>query len=146
MDFGSAPWSLQEVHAPAPIELLVCWTDTAHHSSHATHAPLQQRRDDPEVRMHMAALADLARVAATAVGSGDVDVLGRCMNAGFEHRRALLSLDPAHVELVEQLQQRGSAATYTGSGGAVVALAPDLGPLRAWARERGLGAVTTVLA
>jgi glucuronokinase len=146
MDFGSARWSVQAVHPPAPIDLLVCWTDAARRSSHATHAPLQERGDDPDVRERMAALALLAREAAAALQTGDVDAVGQCMDAGFEHRRALVSLDPAHVEIVEHLRRLGGAATYTGSGGAVVALAPDLAPLRRWATERGFGNVTTTVA
>ena len=139
MDFAREPWSVEAVHPPKPIDLLVCWLDGAHRSSHATHAPLQDRRDDPDVRDHMGALADLARAAAAAVQAGDAAELGRCMDAGFEHRRTLIALDPAHVELVEQVRELGAAATYTGSGGAVVALAAELSPLRRWATARRIG-------
>jgi glucuronokinase len=118
MDFASTPWELREVHPPAPIEMLVCWTDAARRSSDATHAPLQQRREDPEVRGHMAALAVLARDAAGAVEAGDLDAFGLAIDAGFEHRRALVALDPVHIELVEGLRALGAAVTYTGSGGA----------------------------
>lgn len=145
MDFGSEPWSVEPVQPPASIELLVCWTGAARQPSHATHAPLQDRRDAPDVRDHMAALAVLAHEAAAALRLGDVDGLGRCMHAGFEHRRALVPLDPSHVELLEQLRRLGAAATYTGSGGAVVALAHDLEPLRRWAAEHRVEHVTTML-
>ncbi|MEY2592019.1 MAG: glucuronokinase [Acidimicrobiaceae bacterium] len=145
MDFGSGSWSIRAVHPPAPIDLLVCWTDAARRPSHATHAPLQDRRDEPEVRERMAALAELARQAASALQAGDVDTVGQCMDAGLEHRGALVSLERAHVELVEQLRRLGAAATYAGSGGAVVALAPDLTPLRDWATQLGLRNVTTAV-
>jgi glucuronokinase len=145
MYFGAEPWSVEVVHPPAPIELLVCWTDAARQPSHAIHGPLQDRRETPEVRARMALLASLAFDGAAALAAGDADALGRCMDAGFEHRRSLVTLDPAHVEIVEQLRGLGAAATYTGSGGAVVALARDLDPLRGWASDRGLGNVTTAL-
>jgi glucuronokinase len=109
------------------------------------HAPLQARRDEPEVRRRMDALATLARDATSALQVGDVDEVGRCMDAGFEHRRVLFALDPPAVEIVEGLRELGAAATYTGSGGAVVALARDNGRLRDWAATHDLDTVTTLL-
>jgi len=146
MDFASTPWALTEIHPPTPMELLVVWTDAARRPSHTTHAPLQQRRDDTDVVQHMHALGQLARNAAAALTAGAVDEFARLVDEGFEHRRALLALDPAHVELVEELRRLGAAATYTGSGGAVVALAADLDQLRDWARKRGLGTAVATLA
>ena len=143
MDFASTPWSVRAVRPPVPIDLVICWTAAAHLPSHATHAPLQDRRDDPAVRAHMADLAVLAREAAAALEAGDFDRLGQCMDTGFEHRRALMPLDPVNVELVEQLREIGAAATYAGSGGAVVALGPEPARLRRWANERGLECITT---
>jgi glucuronokinase len=145
MELGSEPWLVRAIRTPAPVDLFVCWTDVAGRSSHETHAPLQARRNDPDVRDHMRALAALAREAAAALEAGDVGALGHCMDDGFEHRRALVSLDPAHVELVEDLRRLGAAATYTGSGGAAVAVAPDLGPLRGWAAARGLRHLSTTI-
>ena len=145
MDFGDGGWSVEAVHPPTPIELLVCWTDRASAPSQTTHAPLQRRRADPSVREHMAQLGRLAHDAAAALRAGDVPGLGECLDAGFEHRRELVALDPAHVAIVDGLRELGASATYTGSGGAVVALAPDVAPLRAWAAEQHLGAVVTAL-
>jgi len=146
MDFASTPWALTEIHPPTPMELLVVWTDAARQPSQTTHAPLQQRRDDNDVVLHMHALGELARRAAAALTAGAVDEFARLVDEGFEHRRALLPLDPVHVEVVEELRGLGAAATYTGSGGAVVALAADLDQLRDWARKRGLGAAVATLA
>ena len=145
MDFGGESWSVERVAPPAPVELLVCWTRRSASPSHVTHAPLQHRRHDPVVREHMASLARLAHEAAGALRRGDLEVLGRCLDEGFEHRRALVPLDPRHVEIVEGLRARGAHATYTGSGGAVAALSPDVPALRAWALGHGLGAVVTTL-
>jgi glucuronokinase len=143
MDFASTPWCLRAVRPPVPIDLVICWADGSHLPSHATHAPLQGRREDPAVRAHMANLAELAHEATAALEEGDVDRLGQCMNTGFEHRRALVPLDPADVELVDQLREIGAAATYAGSGGAVVALGPDQTRLCRWADERGFACITT---
>jgi glucuronokinase len=143
MDFAATSWSVRAVRPPVPIDLVICWTDTAHRPSHATHAPLQARRDDPDVREHMADLAVLAREATAALETGDLDRLGQCMNTGFEHRRSLMPLDPENVDLVERLRAVGWAATYAGSGGAVVALGPEPARLRRWATERGLKCITT---
>jgi glucuronokinase len=145
MDFGDEPWSVEPVHPPAPVELLVCWTRAVSAPSQATHAPLQQRAHDPTVRAHMASLARLARDAAGALRTGDVGELGRCLDEGFDHRRALVRLDPTHEAIVDGLRAQGASATYTGSGGAVAAVAPHLPPLCAWATNRGLGALLTTL-
>jgi glucuronokinase len=145
MDFAAEQWSVQPVRPPEPIELLVCWSDTPPHSSDATHAPLQARRGDRDVRERMATLAAIARDAASALEAGDIGALGTCMDTGFEHRRALVPLDPSHVALVDAMRGLGAAATYTGSGGAVVALAVDVAPLRDWVAARGLRSVTTTL-
>lgn len=142
VDTATRPWSVEPVRAPAPVDALVCWT-AAGRSSHTTHGPLQRRRDDPDVRRHMAELAALAHRVADALRAGDVDDVRACVDAGFEHRRAVVPLDPAHVALVEHLRGLGASATYTGSGGAVLAVAGDLEPLRRWAADRGVAHVAT---
>lgn len=146
MELGGHPWIHTVVHPPAPIELFVCWTSEARRPSGAMHATLRAHRDEPAVRTRMSELAVLAREAADALSRGDVPLLRRCVDEGFEHRRALVPLEPAHVALVDGLRALGAAATYTGSGGAAVALADDLQPLRDWAIERGLGCVVTTVA
>jgi glucuronokinase len=145
MDFGRDPWRVEPVQPPSPLDLFVCWTDAGRRSSDATHAPLQQRRDDPDVRTRMAALAGLAHEAAAAVRAGDVATLGTCLDAGFRLRRELVPLEPAHVALVDALRALGAAVNYTGSGGAVVALAPAVEPLERWAAAQRLGWCTTRL-
>jgi glucuronokinase len=145
MDFETVPCAVRVVRPPEPIELLICWAHAHHRPSHATHAPLQARRHDPDVGERMRALATLAREATAALEAGDVERLGSCMDAGFEHRRALVPLDRANVELVEQLRAHGAAATYAGSGGAVVALGPDPARLQRWAYERRLAFTTTTI-
>jgi glucuronokinase len=145
MDFGDERWSVEAVHPPVPVELLVCWTDASPAPSQATHAPLQQRAGDPAVRERMASLARSAHDAATALHAGDIGALGACLDAGFDHRRALVPLDPSHVAIVDGLRALGASATYTGSGGAVVAVAGEVEPLRTWAVQQGLGALVTTL-
>jgi glucuronokinase len=143
VDAGTTPWRVEPVRAPRPVGAFLCWTAAGRQPSQRTHGPLQRRRDEPELRRRMAALATLARDAAAALRAGDLPALRTAIDAGFEHRRAVVPLDPAHVELVEGLRALGAAATYAGSGGAVVAVVDDEGPLRRWAASRGLGHLST---
>lgn len=84
----------------------------------------------------MASAADAGRAAADAIGRGDAAALGRAMDATFDARARVYSLDPAHVEMIEVARSAGAAANYTGSGGAVTVLATDD---RAAAALRGIG-------
>ncbi len=56
---------------------------------------------------------------------GDVVALGAAMDETFDQRASVMSLDPAHVEMIEVARDHGASANYTGSGGAVIVLAPD---------------------
>ncbi len=73
----------------------------------------------------MALAADAARSAADAIARYDVEALGAAMDATFDQRTRVFTLDPRHVEMVGVARANGASANYTGSGGAVIVLAPD---------------------
>jgi glucuronokinase len=70
----------------------------------------------------MAELADLARGARRALLERDLRAFARCVDASFDARRRMLSLDQRHVEMIECARAAGASANYTGSGGAIVAV------------------------
>ncbi|MDQ6607820.1 MAG: hypothetical protein M3Z06_14895, partial [Actinomycetota bacterium] len=70
-------------------------------------------------------LARAARAARDALLAGDAVELCRSVDASFEARRAMLVLDPRHVEMIELAQAAGASANYTGSGGAIVCVCRD---------------------
>ena len=106
-----------------PSGLFVAYRAEAAADSGQVHAALDP--DDPAVRHAMQRAADAARMAAEAIDARDVAALGAAMDETFDQRAAVMSLDPLHVEMIDVARAAGASANYTGSGGAVVVLAPD---------------------
>lgn len=118
-------------------KLLVAWLDeAAAHSGHA-HQTVAERhaRGDLEVVETMAEIASLAHAARRALAEGDHAALGALMSRNFDLRRRIYSLDPRHTALIECARDHGLHANYTGSGGAIVAVADDAAATDALARE-----------
>ncbi len=86
------------------------------------HSDLRSRFEagEPAVVEAISRLAAEARRARDAVVAGDAAELGGAMDASFDARRAIASLDPRHVGMIELARELGAAANYTGSGGAIV--------------------------
>jgi hypothetical protein len=87
----------------------------------------------------MAAAADAARQARRALHRGDHVGFARQLDATFDARRSMMQLDPRHVAMVLAARRCGAAANFTGSGGAIVAAAPD--PAGLTAAEAALAAL-----
>ena len=107
--------------------LVVGYRPDAAADSGVTHAPIHERFDagEPAVVETMAAIAALAREGPDALLSGDRARLGQLMDRNFELRRRIYELDPRHTEMIEAARSVDAAANFAGSGGAVVALAPE---------------------
>ena len=73
----------------------------------------------------MRTLTGAAHDAARAIGGGDHAALCAGVDASFDARRSMLTLDPRHVEMIECARAAGAAANYAGSGGAIVAVCTD---------------------
>lgn len=86
----------------------------------------------------LAALADVARVAADAFEAGDAVALEAAMGESARLRDELAPLPPAHNALADELRHAGFTPNSTGSGGAVVALVRDASKLRALRVDRVL--------
>lgn len=126
MEFGEAPryerlggWVLP------PIAL--AWRANSAQDSGPVHAELRARfeRADPVVRAAIDALAQAARSARAALHQSDLDRFARCVDASFDARAQIMSLDPRHVSMIDLARSAGAAANYTGSGGAIVAVCRD---------------------
>lgn len=118
---------------------LIAWRAEAAGHSGDIHSSLRERHDrgEPAVRETMAALASAARDARDALLDGDLERFGRCVDQTFELRRLLFKLDALCVEMVEVARACGTAANYTGSGGAIVAVCRGDEQLDAAARALG---------
>jgi glucuronokinase len=108
-----------------PRGLFVAYRGDTASDSGQVHAAVDP--SDPAVRDAMRLAADAARAAADAIEAEDVRALGASMDDTFDQRAAIMTLDPAHVEMIQVARAAGASANYTGSGGAVVVLATDGG-------------------
>jgi glucuronokinase len=128
MDFGSSGPATVRTLDPALLPpLVVAWrADSGGHSGDV-HAPLRDRHagGEPAVLDAMRALTGAAHDAARAVSDSDHAALCAGVDASFDARRSMLTLDPRHVEMIECARAAGAAANYAGSGGAIVAVCTD---------------------
>jgi glucuronokinase len=111
----------------APVPLVVAWDPAAASPSSRYHADLRRRFDegDPGVVAAMEELAGLAREAATAVERGDAVALADRVGATWRVRRGLGAVAPTQEALVAAAASVGLTATSAGSGGSIVAVAPE---------------------
>ncbi len=55
----------------------------------------------------------------------DMQRVGELINANFDKRREIYSINPDNIDMVEQARSLGCSAKFTGSGGAIVGTYPD---------------------
>jgi glucuronokinase len=131
MDFGRRPPVARPLDPSLLPPLVIAWRGDSGGHSGDVHAPLRDRHaaGEPAVLRGMRTLRRAAHDAADAVAAGDHRTLRCSVDASFDVRRSMLSLDPRHVEMIEAARAAGAAANYAGSGGAIVAVCAD-GPHR----------------
>jgi glucuronokinase len=107
--------------------LVVAWSADAGAESGPVHPDLRERyrQGDAAVVEALASAATAAHDARAALLTGDHDRFRACVDATFDARQRMMSLDPRHVEMVSVARAAGAAANYTGSGGAIVAVCRD---------------------
>jgi glucuronokinase len=135
MDFAAGGGYEQLDRALLPA-LVIAWRQDAAAISGAVHGGLRDRyqRGEPLVHESITALAASARAARDALVARDPSGFARCVDQTLELRARMLELDPRCVEMVRTARSAGAAANYTGSGGAIVAVAPDAARREAVAR------------
>lgn len=95
---------------------------------------------NPALRRAMERAGEAGRAAADAIDRGDVEALAAAVDATFDQRAGVYTLDRAHVEMVEVARASGASANYTGSGGSIIVVPVDpLGAARARAALLDLG-------
>lgn len=107
------------------IPLYLAWSTDASAPSGEAHGALQAG-SPPGVEV-AEAFAGLAEDAAAGLETGDVHRLKIAIDASFDLRREIMSLNPAQEELVHRARRHGACANYAGSGGAVVGVLPKNG-------------------
>jgi glucuronokinase len=127
MDFRSGVYEPLDPGLLPP--LFLAWNLDASGPSGVTHSDLRARyeRGDPAVLTALEELAEHARAARGALLAGDHGAFAGCLDASFDARRRMLTLDERHVAMIELARTRGASANYTGSGGAIVGCCEDDG-------------------
>ncbi len=111
-------------------------TDVAELSA-VTHTDLRERwkLGDSVVVEGMNECARLAEQARDLLMAGRGSELGELMDANFEARRSMCSLDPVDVRMVEIARKHGGHSKFAGSGGAIVGMYPGDESCAAMAKE-----------
>ena len=96
-------------------------------SSDVFHNDIRARYDrgDPEVTEAMSYWAGLTLCARDALLAGNRKELGVILNANFDRRRAIYSIHPDNLAMIDAARATGASAKFTGSGGAIVGLFED---------------------
>lgn len=127
MDFGAEPPRFTTLDPALLPPLLVAWRLASGGHSGAVHAPLRDRfaAGEPVVRESLRELGRLAAGAHDALTRSDHFTFAACVDASYDARERMLTLDERHTEMVRCARAGGAAANYTGSGGAIVAVCHD---------------------
>lgn len=134
------PIAVTTIERHIELPLFVAWAPSAAETSNTVHRSLRRRFDggDPKVQAAMAALADQATRARSAIETSDLAGLGDAMSRTLDIRMAIIDVGAAQRKLVEIGRRGGASVNSAGSGGSVVGLVGDaveLGELRsAYAR------------
>lgn len=142
MDFGPTPWLLSPLDPAAVPPLLLGWPARTGAPSGVAHGALARRwqAGDPAVQAALADCAALAAEGAARLRRGELD-LRDLVDENLVLRQRLMTVDPADLAAAAAARALGAGAKLAGSGGALVATAPDPTALSqvegAW-RELGL--------
>ncbi|MFN0087957.1 MAG: mevalonate kinase [Blastocatellia bacterium] len=95
--------------------------------SEVFHNDIRKRYDsgEPLVVEAMATFADLARQARECLLRGDHQTLAGLMNRNFDTRRAIYTLNPKHIRMIELARELGASSKFAGSGGSVIGTYTD---------------------
>ncbi len=113
------------------IPFFVAWTESPEPSG-VVHADLRQRmaaESAGALRDAMHRSADCARRAREAIVSHSVHDLKEAINATYDLRASMMTLDPRHASLVAAARAHGASANSAGSGGAIVGVLPKAGEI-----------------
>ena len=107
--------------------LFVAYRAELAEGSEVTHSGLRVRfdRGEPAIVNAMKKFASFATQGRQALLDGDTGELTRLIDANFDLRQRICTLNPRQVEMVEAARKLGCPCKFAGSGGAVVGLYRD---------------------
>jgi glucuronokinase len=65
-------------------------------------------------------IAGLADEGAEAIKARDHKLLGKLINANFDNRAKIMTINPNNLEMINTARNCGASASFTGSGGAII--------------------------
>jgi len=133
MDFNREVFEKQGygVYEPLDVKLLprlyIAYREDLSKVSGKVHSDIRQRfdRGEPAVVNAMRFWAALTDKVKRALLSGQTDKLGPLMDANFNRRLKVYTIDERNREMVQAARGVGAAAKFTGSGGAIVGTYAD---------------------
>jgi len=70
-------------------------------------------------------IASLADEGAKAIEAKDYKLLGKLVNANFDNRAKIMTINPSNIEMIDTARNCGASASFTGSGGAIIGIYED---------------------
>lgn len=105
----------------------IAYSDNLAEGSAVTHSNLRERFEagDSQLLEAVETWKSLTKQFNAALEADDFDQMNKCINANFDLRNELCTLDPNQVELVKLARKSGASAKFCGSGGAIIGLYKD---------------------
>ena len=125
MDFSDGRPSCEPLDRALLPPVLIAWRPEPGGASGDVHAAARARPalGQSELKATVAGLADAARAARDALLAGDQAGFASAVDRTLDLRSRLMELDSASLDMARIARSCGAAANYTGSGGAIVAVA-----------------------
>ncbi len=107
--------------------LYVAYKPSSSEPTEVFHNDLRARYDagDSIIVAAMSRFAELTVIAKTAILNQDYQALHNAIDANFDLRDSICTLNPSHTEMVAVARSCGASAKYAGSGGAIVGTFQD---------------------
>ena len=107
--------------------LYIAYKASSSEPTEVFHNDLRARYDSGETEIvdAMSRFAELTSIAKAAILNGDYQTLHNAIDANFDLRDSICTLNPAHTEMVRVARSCGASAKYAGSGGAIIGTYQD---------------------
>ena len=126
MDFAQpqGPHGYQRIAENSLPPLLIAWDPNGSDPSGAVHQKVRERwlAKDPAVRSAIAKFSALVDEGIQALAQGDSQAFRNAVNENFDTRATIWKIRARDHEMVSIARERGAAAKFAGSGGAIVAV------------------------
>lgn len=126
MDFAQpqSSHSYQRIEARSLPPLVIAWDPNGSEPSGAVHQEVRKRwlANDPAVRTAIARFPALVDAGMKALSKGDPQAFRNAVDENFDTRAGIWRVRARDHEMIAIARQRGAAAKFAGSGGAIVAV------------------------